>query len=227
MRPKQLNQRFFRKWSHDMAYVTGLFAADGSMIVNNKGGMFIEFTSTDREIISHIRSLAGSTHKVQIRDRGSSKWKIQYRLQIGSKKWFADLEKLGFTVRKSSIMTFPSVPRKYVGSFVRGYFDGDGCVYVSDGIVSVSKRPRSVLQTLFTSGSKPFLKGLHEVLLASGLEGGSLVSKNRGFELKFSRHDSVALYKIMYHNAEESQKCLARKRLKLEYGLRLLKLLRE
>lgn len=197
------------------------------MVTNNSGGKYIEFTSTDVEIIDHIRSLAGSAHKVQLRDRGSSKWKIQYRLQIGSRRWFADLEKLGFTVRKSSTMTFPSVPRKYFGSFVRGYFDGDGCVYVSEGRATVSKRAKPVLQTLFTSGSRKFLIGLHSTLHTHGLEGGSLVSKNRGFELKFSRHDSVALYKIMYHNAEESQKYLARKRIKLEYGLRLLKLLRE
>lgn len=37
---KRVNKDFFKKWSNEMAYVLGFFAADGNMIVNKRGGQF-------------------------------------------------------------------------------------------------------------------------------------------------------------------------------------------
>jgi hypothetical protein len=40
-----------------MAYVLGYFAADGSMYVNSHGAKCIDFVSTDREILEHVKHL--------------------------------------------------------------------------------------------------------------------------------------------------------------------------
>ncbi|MEK7201449.1 MAG: LAGLIDADG family homing endonuclease [Patescibacteria group bacterium] len=221
---RSLSQDFFKTWSSEMAYVLGFFAADGSMLANKRGGYFIEFNITDRIILEHIQRASGSNHKIAERTpdaRNKKHWKQLYRLQIGSKEWFTDLEALGFRQHKSNTLEFPSIPQKYVGHFVRGYFDGDGCVYFSELKYADRTYKRWILLTLFTSGSRSFLQSLHTALRRNGVQGGSLCKKSAsGFELKFSHHDSLALYRLMYHTAEASEMFLPRKREKLERAIR-------
>ena len=127
--PHSLDQDFFKTWTPEMAYVLGYFAADGSMLRNKRGGHFIEFTTTDRCVLITIKRVCDASQQLSIRPQRDEKWKEQYRLQIGSKEWFADLSSLGFTQAKSHTLNFPEVPEEVLGHFVRGYFDGDGCIY--------------------------------------------------------------------------------------------------
>src|SRR3989344_1510650 len=196
--PHSLDQDFFKTWTPEMAYVLGYFAADGSMLRNKRGGHFIEFTTTDRCVLITIKRVCDASQQLSIRPQRDEKWKEQYRLQIGSKEWFADLSSLGFTQAKSHTLNFPEVPEEVLGHFVRGYFDGDGCIYFNKLKYADRKSNRWVLLTLFTSGSRPFLESLHRALTPHGVAGGSLVNKERGFELKFSHKDSLALYRLMY-----------------------------
>ena len=216
---RELNHDFFKKWSPDMAYVLGFFAADGSMIKNNRGAHFIEFTITDRVVLEQIQQVTDSTHRIAERERGGNS-KTGYRLQVGSKKWFEDLTRLGFMQNKSKKLPLPKIPKKYFGDFVRGYFDGDGCIYFNKLKFKDRKKPRHILMTLFTSGSRHFLDELWDKLKANGVVGGSLKKKTRGFELVFSHQDSVALHHIMYHTGKTLELWLPRKRDKLEIAIR-------
>ena len=220
---RTLDQSFFSKWTPAMAYVLGYFAADGSMIENKRGGHFIEFTSTDAVLIENLQAVTGSNHRVAVRVRGGNS-KIAYRLQIGSNKWFRDLEKLGFTPSKSTTLRFPKMPTSFLGDFIRGYFDGDGCVYSAYLKYADRNQKRWTVQTLFTSGSLGFLRSLHNILKSHGVRGGSIKSKLRGYELVFSHQDSLALYQLMYHTGPVSDLYLPRKREKLEQAIRVLKL---
>lgn len=219
---RELNHDFFKKWSPEMAYVLGFFAADGSMLRNNRGAHFIEFTITDRIVLKIIQQAVGSTHKIQERNRKKGVWKIQYRLQIGSKKWFTDLSRLGFTQNKSNTIKFPKIPKRCVGDFVRGYFDGDGCVYFKQHWSKERNKNIWVFVTLFTCGSRSFLEKLHACLLESGIKGGHISNKKSGYDMVFSRNDSLALYRLMYHTAEVSNMFLPRKRKKLERAIEVL-----
>lgn len=219
---RELNHDFFKKWSPEMAYVLGFFAADGSMLLNNRGAHFIEFTITDRIVLEVIQKAVGSTHKLQKRERNKGVWKTQYRLQIGSKEWFSDLSRLGFTQNKSNTLKFPKISKRYLGSFVRGYFDGDGCVYFKQHRVKHRNNKIWVFVTLFTCGSYSFLGELHTRLLKSGIKGGHISNKKSGYDIVFSRHDSLALYRLMYHTAKVSNMFLPRKREKLERAIKVL-----
>ncbi len=186
-----------------MAYVLGFFAADGSMLKNKRGGHFIEFHITDREVIESIKTALGSGHKISSR-AATANWKTLYRLQIGSKEIYADLEQLGFSQAKSKKMRLPMIPKKYLGDFVRGYFDGDGNIYFKQHHAADRKNLRWVFSSRFTSGSKLFLSDLHEEL-SSIMHGGFIVAKRNGenvsgYDLVFSHNDSVALFQLMYNN---------------------------
>jgi len=199
---RKLNKDFFKKWTMEMAYVLGFFAADGSMIKNNRGAHFIEFHITDKELLYDIRKVMDSNHKISERFRGVN-YKMGYRLQVGSKDMFNDLLKLGFCQNKSLTLKFPIVPKKFLHHFVRGYFDGDGCVYFKKHNVRGRKNKKWVFATRFTCGSYDFLFALKGRL--KFMNGGFIVSKskNSGHELVFSHRDSLALFRFMYNNVSD------------------------
>jgi intein/homing endonuclease len=188
-----------------MAYVLGFFAADGSMIQNKRGAHFIEFNITDLELLEDIKGALRSDHKISGRVRSGHNWKTLYRLQIGSKEMFRDLGRFGFSQDKSKKMRLPEIPNKYLGDFVRGYFDGDGCVYFGTHWARDRKKKRYVFSTRFTSGSKSFLEDLKRSL-SEYVHSGFIVEKKRksgelsGYELVFSNRDSFSLFELMYKN---------------------------
>jgi hypothetical protein len=108
-----------------------------------------------------------------------------------------DLIKHGLTEKKSKTILFPKTPVKYLPDFLRGYFDGDGGVWVG---FKNKKSETLLISTFFTSGSRAFLVSLRGILSKNGLSEGSLVNKERGFDLKYSVKDSLKLYKIMYNS---------------------------
>jgi hypothetical protein len=219
---RTLNQDFFKVWSADMAYVLGYFAADGSMIKNGRGAHFIEFTSTDRILIDHVQKVTLSNHTVMERKRAEN-CKIAYRLQIGSKKWFQDLTRLGFTQHKSLNMKFPIIPEEYLGHFVRGYFDGDGCAYFKEHWAKDRQKYKWTFITLFTTGSLVFAEELHTILKNYNIKGGHISNKQKGgYDLVFSYYDSLALYRLMYHTSPISTLYLPRKREKIERAIQVL-----
>ncbi len=180
-----------------MAYVLGFFAADGCMIKNNRGAHFIEFHITDKDLLVKIKKLLNSDNKISTRER-NFKWKTGYRLQIGSKAMFKDLLSAGMTPRKSNIIKLPAVPKKYFNHFVRGYFDGDGNVFLNRRTDRANRN--FILQSGFTSGSEKFLKGLHINLKKfARIRGGTLCYTSGAHRLSFSIEDSIRLYKFMYN----------------------------
>jgi hypothetical protein len=198
---KKKNENFFKKWSPEMAYVLGFFAADGCMIKNKRRAHFIEFQITDKDILLKIQKLLGSDHKISKRNMQVG-WKTVYRLQIGSKVIFNDLLNFGFTPRKSKIIKLPEIPGEYFRHFVRGYFDGDGNVHIQNR--RDRKSEKVIIQSLFTCGSKIFLAHFHEKLKKLALvKGGNVGYYSGAYRLRFSINDSQKLYTFMYRGAKE------------------------
>jgi len=181
-----------------MAYVLGFFAADGNMIKNKRGGHFISFEITDRNLLEKIRDVLGSNHKIAMRKRRNS-WKQSYSLQIGSKLMFNELLSLGLTAHKSKTIKLPKVPEKYFPDFLRGYFDGDGCAQLGRYWRKDRRKWKWQFTVNFTSGSKKFLEELW-IALKPFVAGGRLGKKSRGYELIFSQKDGFALFDLMYDN---------------------------
>lgn len=211
---------FFDKWTPDMAYVLGYFAADGTMFKNINGSAYIAFTSTDKELIDQIKSILRISNKIEIYQQPMNR-KTRYNLQIGSKRLFNTFLNLGFTPAKSLTLKFPTLPKKMIGHFVRGYFDGDGCAYY---YCTKRKSPRSGLVkavTLsFVCGSKGFLEAIQKILVTEAKIGyGSLSVHTRSYQLAYSTYDVIKLYSFMYPNKDIP--CLIRKKEVLKKGLSL------
>lgn len=194
---RKVNKDFFKTWTSDMAYVLGFFAADGYITKNKRGGHFWSIQITDLDLLNQIKNIIGSNHKIGIRFPKNSDKKL-YRLQIGSKEMCDDLVRLGMRIKKTKTMEFPIVPIKYLRHLIRGYFDGDGHVWVGYNNKSGFKTTSSTIITGFTSSSKIFLIDLMNKLNVIGLKGGALICRETFFRLQYSVHDSVRLYHIMY-----------------------------
>lgn len=182
-----------------MSYILGFFAADGSMLKNNRGACFIEFKICDLDLLEKIREALRSNHKISKIISNNKKWKNIYRLQIGSKDIFKDLEKIGFSQAKTKNLNFPTIPNEYLSDFIRGYFDGDGCISYGYYKTKGRSKKKFIFSTRFTCGDERFLKTLQNHLSLK-LNGGFIVSKERGYELVYSHKDSLALFDVMYNN---------------------------
>lgn len=209
---REVNKEFFNKWTNEMAYILGFFAADGNMQKTKRGTHFIAFYSADRDILESIQRVMASAHKLSERKSRSG---AVYRFQIGSYEMYQDLRHLGFSDGKARQLGLPRIPQRYFSHFVRGYFDGDGNVWI--GTINKNRKiPSRVLQAAFTSGSRKFLSALWLGLRKNGLMGGALyTSQKKNFSrLSFSTKDALKLAKIMYNG--QPKLYLERKKLRFD-----------
>lgn len=198
---KKVNKDFFKKWTCEMAYILGFFAADGYITYKNGKGAFWCIDISDKIHLEKIKKIIQSEHKISTRYRKKFN-KYTYRLQIGSVYMCNDLRKLGFLERKTKNLSIPNVPHKYFRHFVRGYFDGDGHVW--SGEINKGRNLRSLsIQTVFTSASIVFLENLRSKLEQFGINRGLIIkSKGNYFRLAYSINGSLNLYNFMYNHTD-------------------------
>lgn len=116
------NTYFERIDTNDKAYFLGLLYADGNM--NGYTTFRIALHKNDTYILEIFKKYLKSTHKLIPHDNASL-------LQIANKKMYNDLIKLGLIPNKSLVLKFPDqniLPVNLRSHFIRGYFDGDGCI---------------------------------------------------------------------------------------------------
>lgn len=151
IRTNFFNERCFQSLNEESAYWLGFVLADGCMMRNNYS-LTIGLSRKDRAHLEKFaRFLGGVT---SIKDRMVKTYECCY-VSIGSKQMFNDLLKYGCTPKKSLTLKFPEIPDEYFWHFLRGYFDGDGCVVSKANSVAII-------------GSYSFIDSLIEILTKKG-----------------------------------------------------------
>jgi len=197
-----VDETFFETWSPEMAYVLGYLYADGSLEdASYLRGRYVRVTSIDRSSILQIRKLLHSKHTVVIRKKEKPS-RNQYFLRIGSHKLYDSLLRLGLYPNKSLTIQLPYIAEEFFSHFVRGYFDGDGCVYLEFGKGKTRKKIIKRLSVIFTSGSKDFLEQLSVCLSKRLQEPCHKVYTNRSaYQLRFRTSISIRLFSLFYKDA--------------------------
>ncbi|PIP87427.1 hypothetical protein COW81_00275 [Candidatus Campbellbacteria bacterium CG22_combo_CG10-13_8_21_14_all_36_13] len=192
----KVNEDFFKKWSREMAYMLGYIYADGHLEdAPYIRGKYLRITSIDKDSIVNLRKLLNSDHKIVITPKIGNR-KTHYLLRIGSHVIFNDLLKHGLYPKKSLTIKLPNVPEKYVGDFVRGYFDGDGCIHLE-----IHNKCIKCVRTIFTSGSNNYLVKLARLLtLKAEMTPRKLYNGTRAYQLRYNTRDSKKLFEFMYKN---------------------------
>lgn len=189
----QFNENYFDNIdSEDKAYFLGLLYADGSVTDTT---VYIKIT--DDKILDRFNScLEGDfTISTKAPPEKYPLWKHTYKLTIYSKTLSASLQKWGCVPNKTRIITFPNIDKSLYNHFIRGFFDGDGCLILNKMLGQCCIN--------FTSASLTFLHQLREVLVEHSLTQGG-ISKETKYDvwhLRFGGRQVINILDWMYEDA--------------------------
>jgi hypothetical protein len=186
----------FDDYSEQSCYWAGFIAADGN--VDSKNRIRITLKYDDINHLEKFKEFLKSTHTV-----GSNTTKYnRCSFEFTSPKIREVLEyNFGIIPNKTDKLEFPSyIPTKYLGHYLRGYFDGDGCICES---FSNKNSVTASIYATFASGSKSFSEGLFKYLQDKLQLGGHLqvfegVTK---WQLKYNTNDAKILLGFLYENS--------------------------
>lgn len=180
-------------------YLLGLIFADGNLS-KSQNSYRLSIRLNDLDLISLLYPLFSDTSKRIIYKEEflvKNKLKPSY-LIINSNLEAIDICRyFGITERKSLTMLFPSIPDIFLKDFIRGYFDGDGSVFIS------SKYKDTVyLGVTFTSGSKKFLEVLQKILLKHSISS-SLLTDYRGhsYILRIYKQEEIKIFRNFIYDS--------------------------
>ena len=192
-----INEEFFDKQTPESLWVLGFIFADGSM---DKRGYSIALTQKEPEILEKINILMESNYP--IRKRHNAGWSNGdiCRLRMTSKKLYIALEKYGLHPNKSLDIKFPELDKSIVSHFIRGYFDGDGSIYVA---TSKSKGKEYPSLRVKMVGSKKLISKMKSIIFNLYRIEGSASFPGRVEEVRYSTKKAGKLMDIIYKGSNE------------------------
>lgn len=123
------------------AYWLGFLYADGFLLTNkNKVGLTLSIE--DKDHIEKFKNDVKSESPVKIYNQksGYSAGNDYARLLITSEKMKNDLINHGVVENKTQILKFPNLRNDLINHFIRGYFDGDGCLTTAGMYINGNKK---------------------------------------------------------------------------------------
>ena len=132
IRKYTLNENYFDIInSEDKAYFLGLLYADGN-VVKNKDGYRISIGLQERDsyILDKFAHYCNFNGPILFVKKATERHQNQKLLQIYSKDLYSGARTQGLHDNKTFTLKFPTIDTQYIKHFIRGYFDGDGCVFI-------------------------------------------------------------------------------------------------
>jgi len=172
------------------AWLLGWLVSDGYV---RKEGNELAFTAP-HEVILKIKKIIGTKNKVR-------RWENYSRFSISDKKLKREIINLGYFPKKQ----FPSIPIPVYSHFIRGFFEGDGCVYQTKVRNKVGKKYYTT-RANFVSGSKDILDRIQNILLLEGIKSNFTFNKTgKGtFVLNISNRSLGQFFNYLYKDADPS-----------------------
>ena len=232
-----LNREYFKDINTERkAYFLGFIFADGSIYERQRyqsfeSCLFINISNDDRSVIEEFAKDIEFDGKFE--DRQAMTFiapngkeytrKSQCRVSISSKEFVSYLKSFGLDSRKTYLeLNIPNLSKELLPHFIRGYFDGDGCISCTKsqdkykGKIDGKIYHGHTIQ--FTSKKSNFLLELKNLLENEGIRSGIHHDKNRDVYILFSNSkDSVIKFKrYLYDNSNIH---LDRKKIKFDCPL--------
>lgn len=149
-----INEFFFDEIdTQEKAYVLGLFYADGC---NTGKRLEIGLNKCDVDILNKINKVMNSNRPILFRMKNKmDEFKDRAHLSFPNVYLCHKASSWGCTPRKSFTIRVPfNIRKDLYRHFIRGYFDGDGCLYINK---------QNVATINFVSGSTQFLNDLRKI----------------------------------------------------------------
>lgn len=190
-----------------MAYVVGLMATDGNLI---RDGRHLAFDSGDLELIHTFRSCLGHPY-AHTRSKRSELGGMAYQVAFSDVRFHRWLSGIGLMPAKSLILGEIDVPDAYLPPLLRGLFEGDGHIQNFVHRPTVGNYPDYEYERLwvfFNSASRPHLEWIR-TRIAALLDLRGYIEEQKAepgahdfYRLKYGKHASIALLRIMYPTAD-------------------------
>lgn len=140
-RAHNINYNYFDKIDTEYkAYILGFIYADGCLKITSKNRENVIAISIQLEDSYILEKLLRDTNNnsIIVRNAPSSVkmgWKKQGLANISSTNIFNKLVDLGCYPNKTVVgMKFPDIDKSLIHHFIRGFFDGDGCINIKKDI---------------------------------------------------------------------------------------------
>ncbi len=200
------NKDYFNTIEDELkAYWLGFLYADGNVYINhgingNTKGATVEISLKEEDDyhLYNFRSDINGNMPITYRDiKLNNKLYPSCRISIGSIKMAKDLINHGCIPNKSLILKFPkNLSEELLPHFIRGYIDGDGCVFFN-----VYEKTSTFAVSLL--GTYNFLNSLKYILINNNIKSSEVKSsKSKAFVLYMHGRDNlVKLYNYLYKDA--------------------------
>ena len=173
--------------NQDKAYFLGLMYSDGSV---SKNQFYLKLK--DEDCIQKFKEALKCDYPIIYRDFPYK----SYSLIVSSQKMCNDLSNLGCVPNKTGIIRLPDIREDLIRHFIRGFFDGDGCIQLQDKIYHC--------RFDLTSASKLFLEDIRPIITSVALTNGSL-NKEKKYDvwhLNYSGHQVKQILNWIYKDAD-------------------------
>lgn len=182
--------------SHNGAWLLGFIAADGYLPITKgaKNRIVISLSEKDREILEKIAKEI--KYEGEIKKYLSADQEHYFvSLAFTSKKIRQQIEDYGIINKKTfKLQHLPNISKEYMMDFIRGYFDGDGCIYKID-------RTASPLRISITCASKDFLEEIANFLEQNLKVAHKNLSRDHdNYCISYGHKDSEKICNTFYNN---------------------------
>ena len=157
------NKDFFKVIdTEEKAYWLGFIYADGYVSYNVEKRNYelgIELQIGDVNHLKKFNKSINGNLEIKIKDRYDKRYDKTYNhciIRIYDKQMVEDLKENGVIPNKSHIIKFPNLKKDLIIPFIRGFFDGDGCLQLN--------RQRECHRFDFACASIDFVNQLRSVL---------------------------------------------------------------
>lgn len=226
LRENNINETIFDTiTTPESAYIFGLYIADGCITKDNK--FIISLNENDLEILTKVRDIISPITKLLYRPKYvNQKTGItsnpMYLMGFKCNHIANTLNKYGCGYNKTYIEKSIKniIPREFMWDFIRGYFDGDGCVSksvvnrtntLSDGTEKKYTHTNVIFK--ITSKTNMILEEIKDFMYSEGISI-SVYPDRESFTLgNHSLKDLKSIYKKLYTSSDLYMK---RKKLKFE-----------
>jgi hypothetical protein len=138
----KVDEKFFDKWTSQMAYLLGFTYADGNIY---KTSLAWDIQTRDVDLLLKIKKALATDYPIYNR-------KNSVRLRINNQILVNGAIKRGLLPKKNLRHKLPEMPNKFLRHFIRGYLEGDGWVVLRTG--------RNEGDIGFVSGNREFIEYL-------------------------------------------------------------------
>lgn len=152
------------------AYWLGFIYADGGVAIDtrtNSCELSIKLQASDANHLRKFNKTLDGNVDVSFDTRKCNLNNKMYdtcQIRFYSSKLVHDLGQHGVIPNKTMTIRFPNINKNLYADFIRGYFDGDGCVCENK-----KKNGPSSIAANFTCGSIDFLNDLRSILYENGI----------------------------------------------------------